>query len=136
MNFVPVKVPTSEVTAKGDVIKTVTAAHGPFYEAKPDLQVLFPFEVIGHHHQNRLMGGEESKRSLKVRPSPALHLEEATTPTGSCFGIPHSSNSASPPAASWTLIGCFPMLFGTSDATAASVFQPTRIRHGTIPDWS
>jgi hypothetical protein len=51
MDFAPVEVPVSEVTAKGDVIKIATAANELFYEAKPGLRVLFPFgAMIGCCH--------------------------------------------------------------------------------------
>jgi hypothetical protein len=50
MDFAPVEVPVSEVTAKGDVIKIATAANELFYEVKPGLRVLFPFGAIGCRH--------------------------------------------------------------------------------------
>jgi hypothetical protein len=46
MNFISVEVPTSEVAAKGDIIKTVATAQESFYEVKPDLRILFPFGAI------------------------------------------------------------------------------------------
>jgi hypothetical protein len=50
MNFAPVEVPVSEVTAKGDLIKTATAVNELFYEVKLGLRVVFPFGAIGCCH--------------------------------------------------------------------------------------
>ena len=50
MNFIPVEVPTSKMDAEGNLIKLVITAHEPFYEVKPDLQVLFPFGVTNYYH--------------------------------------------------------------------------------------
>jgi hypothetical protein len=87
MNFTPIKVPVSEVTAKGDVIKTATGANEPFYEVKPDLRVLFPFGAIGCCHQPS-DGGRGKRKKFESKDFTGVPLRRSDNANGLMFWNP------------------------------------------------